>query len=271
MKALSRFVYEDREVRVVEKNGEPWFVAADVCSCLDIDTSVAVNGQLRKNRNGEIVRSGGLDEDEKDTHIVSTPGGDQELLVVSEPGLYALIFKSRVPEAKAFKRWVTHEVLPSIRKTGSYSLRPATKPATETEALLMAIQNLQQTVQILHDHGKKIQRIEDNVTTISHRVDSLDTANIEGDLQQRFERMVRRYAWAYGISYPAAWKAFDTAYNMAFRTNLTRLRTNFARKYGLKSITRPEYFVHNGTIEDAIRVADKMLASLPKRGAAHAN
>lgn len=94
------------QVRVVDVDGEPWFVAKDVCECLELGnprTSIAL-----------------LDEDEKGVHTMDTPGGAQEMSIVSEAGLYSLILRSRKPEAKAFKRWITHEVLPSIRKTGQY-------------------------------------------------------------------------------------------------------------------------------------------------------
>lgn len=94
------------QVRVVDVDGEPWFVARDVCECLELGnprTSIAL-----------------LDEDEKGVHTMDTPGGQQEMSIVSEAGLYSLILRSRKPEAKAFKRWITHEVLPSIRKTGGY-------------------------------------------------------------------------------------------------------------------------------------------------------
>ena len=86
--------------------GEPWFVAADVCRALELE---------RTNR--ALSR---LDDDEKGTHSVSTPGGRQMMSIVSESGLYALVLSSRKPEAKALKRWITHEVIPSIRKTGGY-------------------------------------------------------------------------------------------------------------------------------------------------------
>ena len=119
MNELSKVISFNNEnagwnVRVVMVNGEPWFVAKDVCNALDIrDVSRAVNGNSSRGDNG-------LDEDEKGTYIVRTPGGNQSLLCINEPGLYKLIMKSRKPEAKPFQRWVTHEVLPSIRKTGSY-------------------------------------------------------------------------------------------------------------------------------------------------------
>ena len=92
------------KVRTVMKYGEPWFVAADVCKALEVDRS-----QIRR-----------LDDDEKDVCSIHTPGGNQEATVVNEPGLYSLVLGSRKKEAKDFKRWITHEVIPTIRKTGGY-------------------------------------------------------------------------------------------------------------------------------------------------------
>ena len=95
------------EMRVVNRDGEPWFVAADVCRALEIG-----NSRMATDR---------LDDDEKSTVSLTdgTPGNPVKT-IVSEPGLYSLALGSRKPEAKAFKRWVTHEVIPAIRKTGGY-------------------------------------------------------------------------------------------------------------------------------------------------------
>lgn len=98
------------KVRVVMRDGEPWFVAKDVCECLELG-----------NPSQAIAR---LEDDERcliSNEALRTNG---ETAVVSEPGLYSLVLGSRKPEAKAFKRWVTHEVLPSIRKTGKYEAHP---------------------------------------------------------------------------------------------------------------------------------------------------
>ncbi len=112
--ALHVFTYQDNEVRHFLKDGEPWWVASDVCKILEhSDVSMAVRR---------------LDEDEKGTNSVCTLGGKQSVLCINEPGLYTLILTSRKPEAKAFKRWVTHEVLPALRKTGSYSLQQESTP-----------------------------------------------------------------------------------------------------------------------------------------------
>ena len=98
------------EVRTVTIDDEPWFVAADVCRALEIG-----NSRMATER---------LDDDEKGVSLIDTPGGQQELTIINEPGLYSLVLGSRKPEAKAFKRWITHEVIPALRKTGTYSLKP---------------------------------------------------------------------------------------------------------------------------------------------------
>lgn len=94
-------------VRVIKQNGEPWFVAKDVCDCLDISNSRQALSRL--------------DNDEKNSVILNdgTPG-NPEKSIVNEYGLYNLVLSSRKPEAKEFKRWITHDVIPSIRQHGAY-------------------------------------------------------------------------------------------------------------------------------------------------------
>ena len=106
MNEMQVFKYEDNEVRTVEQGGEVWWVLADVCRVLEI----------QNNRN--VARR--LDEDEKGVHLMDTLGGGQKLTIISESGLYKVILRSDKPEAKKFTRWVTHEVLPTIRRTGGY-------------------------------------------------------------------------------------------------------------------------------------------------------
>lgn len=107
--SLQLFENTDWKVRVVMRDGEPWFVAKDVCECLDLG-----------NPSQAIAR---LEDDERWLISNEALRANGETAVVSEPGLYSLVLGSRKPEAKAFKRWVTHEVLPSIRKTGGYGIR----------------------------------------------------------------------------------------------------------------------------------------------------
>lgn len=101
--------------QLASADGDPLFVAKDVCEALGLSNS---RDALLK-----------LDADEKGVALTDTPGGQQQLQVVTEPGLYKLIARSRKPEAKAFDRWVRHEVLPTIRKTGGYQAHPDAPPS----------------------------------------------------------------------------------------------------------------------------------------------
>ncbi len=133
MNQLTRvFNYEERQVRTIAKNGESWFVAKNVCDILDHSNSRMVVDRL--------------DDDEKGVSIIYTPGGPQELQIINEPGLYSLILTSRKPEAKSFKRWITHEVIPAIRKTGKY----------ETPNHAYQNETLQALMEIYHDSKGKL-------------------------------------------------------------------------------------------------------------------
>jgi prophage antirepressor-like protein len=112
MSKIIPFSFENHPVRAITIEGDPWFVAADVCEAMCLDN----------NRNATAR----LDDEDKGVHTVDTPSGRQEMTVINESGLYSLILTSRKPEAKRFKKWVTAEVLPSIRKTGAYLAPGAT-------------------------------------------------------------------------------------------------------------------------------------------------
>jgi prophage antirepressor-like protein len=112
------FTFTTQSVRVVMIDEAPWFVAADVCDALGLD-----------NNRQAVTR---LDDDEKGVISNDTPSGTQEMTIINESGLYSLILGSRKPEAKKFKKWVTSEVLPAIRKTGRYEAPQAVEVAVET-------------------------------------------------------------------------------------------------------------------------------------------
>lgn len=110
------------KVRTVMIDGEPWFAAADVCNALDI-----------RNPSQAISR---LDEDEKIITLISNEGnqrGNPNVAVVNEPGLYTLILGSRKPEAKSFKRWITHEVLPTLRNAAGLGAEDALRIVVKGE------------------------------------------------------------------------------------------------------------------------------------------
>lgn len=110
-------------VRVTMIDNEPWFVASDVCRALEIAPTATRR----------------LDDDEKGMRSTQTPGGKQEMAVVNESGLYSLVLGSRKPEAKAFKRWVTHDVIPAIRKHGVYMTPDALEKALLSPDYLLKV------------------------------------------------------------------------------------------------------------------------------------
>ena len=106
MSALDAFQYGEHQVRTVVIDGEPWFVAGDLAAILGYSTTAAMTRTL--------------DEDEKGVHSLHTPGGEQAVTIINEPGMYSAVLRSRVEGAKQFRWWLTHDVLPTIRKTGRY-------------------------------------------------------------------------------------------------------------------------------------------------------
>ncbi len=134
MNTLQVFSYNGAQVRTVEQNGEPWWVLKDVCDILGIANSRDVVNRL--------------DDDEKGVGQIDTLGGAQEMTIISESGLYNVILRSDKPEAKPFRKWVTAEVLPSIRSSGGYinnaeELIAKTATAVVTEVVKQMVPILQ--------------------------------------------------------------------------------------------------------------------------------
>ena len=116
------FTYADQPVRVVEIDGEPWFVGADIARILGIASASGITRMV--------------DDEDKGSHELETPGGRQNLTIVNESGMYTALMRSNNPAAKPFRRWITSEVLPQIRKTGAYS---ATPELTEAQIVHQAL------------------------------------------------------------------------------------------------------------------------------------
>lgn len=114
MHDITPFTYGACEVRTLTLDGDPWFVASDVAKILGYSATSAMTRTL--------------EDDERGVRTMHTPSGDQEMTIISEAGLYSSILRSRVVGARAFKRWITHEVLPAIRKTGSYGVQAPALP-----------------------------------------------------------------------------------------------------------------------------------------------
>ena len=130
MANIQVFEYQNSKVRTVDMDGEAWFVLKDVCAVLGIS-----NNRMAADR---------LDDDEKGVSLIDTLGGKQEMVIVNESGLYHVILRSDKPEAAPFRRWVTNDVLPAIRKTGSYNAPQLTRSQLLATALIAAHEELEE-------------------------------------------------------------------------------------------------------------------------------
>lgn len=144
-----RFPGTGHNIRVIEIDGEPWFIAGDVALALGYRDAYNATRWL-------------LDA-ERGTHLVSTPGHQQEVTIISEAGLYRMVMRSNKEQAVQFQLWIAHEVLPAIRKTGHY----AVAPMTPAEILLAQAQQLV-------DQERRITHISSQLTELGARVDGIE-------------------------------------------------------------------------------------------------
>jgi anti-repressor protein len=167
--ALQIFKFEDRQVRVVVKDGEPWLVAKDVCDVLGY-----------KNSRDAVIRH--VDELDKGVAFHDSLGGEQEITIINESGLYSLILSSKLPDAKKFKRWVTYEVLPSIRKHGAYMTPEVIKEAlTNPDFIIGLATRLKEEEAKTKEMSAKIQQDHPKVL-FADSVCASETSILIGDL-----------------------------------------------------------------------------------------
>lgn len=156
MSSILPFMYGVHQVRTVSIDGEPWFVAKDVCDVLELsDTNKALL----------VVEN----EDKREHEQYS--GSGRKPLLINEPGIYSLIFRSRRPEAREFKRWITHEVIPSIRKTGGYGTSiDLTKLSPEMQMFKMTFDAVAKIQLEAAEAKQQITEVQNKVTTIQETI-----------------------------------------------------------------------------------------------------
>jgi anti-repressor protein len=184
--ALTAFEFEaTHRVRVDVVDGQPRFILADVCKILGIGTPAKAAGRL--------------DAEDKGMSIVHTPGGPQEMTHVTESGVYALIFTSRKEEAKRFKRWVTSDVLPSIRRSGHYSVAgvPALDDPVALRALLLG--SLDKTIALQGENEKLAPRAAalDRIAGAAGSLCATDTAKALKVRPKELFDFLAQHGWIY--------------------------------------------------------------------------
>ena len=175
MNELQNFNFSGQDVRIITINDEPWFVGKDVADILGYSNS-------RK------ALSDHVDDEDKGVTKSDTLGGNQNITIINESGLYSLILKSKKPEAKQFKRWVTSEVLPTIRKHGTYMTQPQV-PTTQRELIMLALAGNEET-------NQRIDAIEEQVTDLKENA-TLNPGEY-GYIGRRINQRVSEVAKGYG-------------------------------------------------------------------------
>ena len=234
-------------IRTWVVDDEPWFVGKDIATIL---------GYAKP----ENAIANHVDDEDKTSTLIQGSGSNykSKAILVNESGLYSLILSSKLPNAKKFKRWVTGEVLPSIRKTGSYG-KPMSQLEIAQYSINLLIEQERKMKALEAQQGEQVKRLD----IIDSRLEVLNGVHIEGTGRDRLNAMIRAYVVKKGISYAEGWKNFKKAYNHAFRTCLGALLTNYANKNNLKSKpTIPRFLERTNRLDEGLRVAEKMLNEL---------
>lgn len=211
--------YESSEIRTVQVNGEPWFVLADVCKVLEISNSRNISSRL--------------EQDEKGVTLVDTLGGAQQMTIINESGLYTVILRSDKPQAKPFRKWVTSVVLPSIRKTGSYSVQQPN-----------AFENLSPQLQVLIQMETRQKQIEarqaEQATALAGleqklqntcEVIALDKTAWRKDSEHLINKIARATGDGYGgirLLYEEIYRSIESRAGVSLNTRLPNKRNRMA-------------------------------------------
>lgn len=196
MNAIVPFQFEEQPVRVIERDGLPWFSLNDVCAVLEIANPRDAAGRL--------------DDDEKGVVITDTLGGRQESTVIDESGLYKLTLRSRKAGAKRFTKWLTREVLPSIRRTGSYGHAAPPLDLTDTATLH----------RLLLDHTGRTLAADERIAELEPKAEAMerlaktsgamaitDAAKALGAAPRKLFAWMEAHSWIYRRTNDGPWRA----------------------------------------------------------------
>jgi prophage antirepressor-like protein len=169
VKNLKLFRFNQVNIRVIEKDGQTWWVAKDICEVLDIRNP------------SDVIRR--LDDDERTLVLIEGASNGLPLNAVNEPGLYSVILRSRKPEAKAFKRWIVHEVLPAIRKTGTYSIEqsivaPVVEKSNKQKQLQTEIRKINAETKLLQARADQSKEIVQFAATMKEHFSKQDAREL---------------------------------------------------------------------------------------------
>lgn len=228
-------VFNGHEIRIVERDGDAWLVGRDVTNALTLHRS-----QLRR-----------LDDDEKGVHEIHTPGGPQEMVVINEPGAYRLVFSSQKHEAQQFKRWLSHDVIPEIRRTGLYSGDGAPAGDLSTlDAVEGMVKALRQQQERLRDveaqQAENTERLADVEQSLEEHRAAPDSPTTRyghevksytwDGMRTTVNRMVRRYQQTHGGGYSQLYRRLYRQCQKEYGFHPKRVQRHEGGSSGIKAL-----------------------------------
>ena len=225
MNEIQVWNYESSEVRTVQVNGEPWFVLSDVCKVLELSTPARVAERLEK-------------DEVSQTHTIDRMGREQKTTIINESGLYTVILRSDKPQAKPFRKWVTSEVLPSIRKHGSYSVQSQFADLSPQLQVLIQMETRQKQIEARQaEQATALAGLEQKLQNTCEVID-LDKTAWRKDSEHLINKIARATGEGYGgirLLYEEIYRSIESRAGVSLNTRLTNKRNRMAGEGVCKS------------------------------------
>ena len=218
MNEIQVWNYESSEVRTVQVNGEPWFVLSDVCKVLELSTPARVAERLEK-------------DEVSQTHTIDRMGREQKTTIINESGLYTVILRSDKPQAKPFRKWVTSEVLPSIRKHGSYSVQSQFADLSPQLQVLIQMETRQKQIEARQaEQATALAGLEQKLQNTCEVI-ALDKTAWRKDSEHLINKIARATGDGYGgirLLYEEIYRSIESRAGVSLNTRLTNKRNRMA-------------------------------------------
>lgn len=225
MNEIQVWNYESSEVRTVQVNGEPWFVLSDVCKVLELSTPARVAERLEK-------------DEVSQTHTIDRMGREQKTTIINESGLYTVILRSDKPQAKPFRKWVTSEVLPSIRKHGSYSVQSQFADLSPQLQVLIQMETRQKQIEARQaEQATALAGLEQKLQNTCEVI-ALDKTAWRKDSEHLINKIARATGEGYGgirLVYEEIYRSIESRAGVSLSTRLTNKRNRMAGEGVCKS------------------------------------
>ena len=222
---LQTWNYESSEIRTIQKDGEPWWVLADVCKVLELSSPHKVADRLEA-------------EERNQNPVIDSLGRSQNTTIINESGLYAVILRSDKPQAKPFRKWVTSEVLPSIRKHGSYSVQSQFADLSPQLQVLIQMETRQKQIEARQaEQATALAGLEQKIQNTCEVI-ALDKTAWRKDSEHLINKIARATGEGYGgirLVYEEIYRSIESRAGVSLNTRLTNKRNRMAGEGVCKS------------------------------------